>query len=72
MIAGAGHGVQTAVTLLQVTDVLPPTEDAGLDSSQAEEEEERGERPAGAYVDARHLLSSLRLTSSTSSLHWDQ
>ena len=62
------------MTLLQVTDVLPPTKDAGLDSSQAEEEEEeRVERTAGAHVDARHLLSSLRrLTSSTSSLHCDQ
>ena len=62
MIAGARHCVQTAVTLLQVTDVFSATEDAGLDNSQAEEEEEEGrvERPAGAHLGTRHLLASLR------------
>ena len=29
--------METAGTFLQVTDVLPPSEDAGLDSSEAEE-----------------------------------
>ena len=35
--AGAGDSVETAGTFRQVTDVLPPSEDAGLDSSEAEE-----------------------------------